>query len=73
MLALGRAHSAYPDQWQAVLPVEPGVTESIDVLDTKTDVGPNAEAPGSDKHEGVHRDDATEPNEAMAELPTGSA
>lgn len=63
-----------PDQWRAVIRVEPVEPAPTGLAIGTTDVGSHTEAPVSDHYEGAHRDEATEPNEAMAaDLPTGDA
>jgi len=65
--------SAHPDQWQAVMQVEPTLPESTEVPDA-TDVRSHIVAAVSDQHEGDYRDEATGPNEAMAaDLPRGDS
>jgi DNA-binding transcriptional ArsR family regulator len=55
-----------PDQWQAVIELEPAVPEPTEASDTTIDVRNHIESPVSDQHDGAHRDEATEPSEAMA-------
>ena len=63
-----------PDQWQAVIPLEPTVPESTKVADTTIGVWNHIEAPVSEQHEGAHSDEATEQHEAMAaDLPKGDS
>ena len=54
-----------PDQWQAVVQVEPGVQESPEAPDA-TDVGSRIAALVSDQHGSDYRHEATGPKEAMA-------
>ena len=58
-----------PDQWQAVIQLEPAGSQSTEVPDTTPDVGSHLEAPSIGEHEGSRLEEATEPDEAESSIP----